>query len=137
MMFTTSKKQRPLTEQDREWRLPIKRRATDPHASAMVIRMNSTYLELVDGYHKNRGLMSVIGVFAFSLFGWFLVGLWFSIIFDHYLNPSWNGRDELEMVSASLAITVIMVLGSVGNDGCVIWNNNTYAVWRRSFCCFL
>ncbi|WP_196787272.1 DUF6708 domain-containing protein [Burkholderia stagnalis] len=117
-MFTTSKKQRPLTEQDREWHLPIKRRPADPHASAMVIKMNSTYIELVDGFHKNRGLMSIIGVFAFSLFGWFLVGLWFSIIFDHYLNPSWNGRDELEMVSASLAITVIMVLGMIG---CVVF----------------
>ncbi|MGZ2746677.1 DUF6708 domain-containing protein [Burkholderia stagnalis] len=113
-MFTTSKKQRPLTEQDCEWHLPTKQRAADPHASAMVIKMNSTYIELVDGFHKNRGLMSIIGVFAFSLFGWFLFGMWFSIIFDYYLNSSWDGHGELEMMSASLAITVIMVLGMIG-----------------------
>ncbi|WP_155754577.1 DUF6708 domain-containing protein [Burkholderia stagnalis] len=115
-MFTTSKKQRPLTEQDREWHLPINRRAGDPHASAMVIRMNSTYLELVDGYYSNRGLMSFIGLMMCGGFACTISLIWISIIFDHYLNPAWDRRNEWEMLSAvcfSTFLLLIFVGGSV------------------------
>ncbi len=71
-MFTTSRKQRLLNEEDHELNLSIRARIAEPHASARVIRMNSTYLELVDGFYANRGGMSLIGVvavaFAFSIF---------------------------------------------------------------------
>ncbi|WP_155696777.1 DUF6708 domain-containing protein [Burkholderia stagnalis] len=115
-MFTTSKKQRPLTEQDREWHLPINRRAGDPHASAMVIRMNSTYLELVDGYYSNRGLMSFIGLMMCGGFACTISLIWISVIFDHYLNPAWDRRNEWEMLSAvcfSTFLLLIFVGGSV------------------------
>ncbi|WP_155710260.1 DUF6708 domain-containing protein [Burkholderia stagnalis] len=115
-MFTTSKKQRPLTEQDREWHLPINRRAGDPHASAMVIRMNSTYLELVDGYYSNRGLMSFIGSMMCGGFACTISLIWISVIFDHYLNPAWDRRNEWEMLSAvcfSTFLLLIFVGGSV------------------------
>ena len=112
-MFTTSKKQRPLTEQDREWHLLIKQRVADPHASAMVIKMNSTYIELVDGFHKNRGLMSIIGIWAVGLFGWVLVKIWGSALFDFYLNSEWDRRDKWEMTAALFGITILMLFGVV------------------------
>ncbi|MCA8002594.1 DUF6708 domain-containing protein [Burkholderia metallica] len=109
-MFTTSKKQRLLTEQDREWYLSIKKRVADPHASMRVIRMNSTYLELVDGYCSNRGLMGVIGASAvFGLLG-MAAWIWSSVIFDYYLNPMWNRKNELEMMSSALFVTSVVAL---------------------------
>ncbi len=66
-MFTTSKKQRQLNEQDREWHLSINERAAEPHASARVIRMNAAYLEMVDGLYANRGGMSVMGIIFFGV----------------------------------------------------------------------
>ncbi|WP_155628972.1 DUF6708 domain-containing protein [Burkholderia stagnalis] len=114
MMFTTSKKQRPLTEQDREWCLPINRRAGDPHASAMVIRMNSTYLELVDGYYSNRGLMSFIGVFVFSIIAWFTMTIWGLVVCGSYFDPNWDGSDEFEMLATSIGLTVIQVFVLTG-----------------------
>jgi hypothetical protein len=113
-MFTTSKKQRPLTDQDRESHLSLHERAAEPHASGRVIRMNSTYLELVDGIYSNRGMMSSVGVFAFLLLLWFLTGLWNTIIFDNYLNPAWNHDDELAMMSASGSLTLMMLLFLLG-----------------------
>ncbi|WP_155696732.1 DUF6708 domain-containing protein [Burkholderia stagnalis] len=67
-MVTTLKKERPISAQDIEWHLSISKRVAEPHASAMVIRLNSTYLELVDGVYSNRGAMSQIGlIFIFAM----------------------------------------------------------------------
>jgi hypothetical protein len=126
-MFTTSKKQRPLTDQDRESHLQIKDRSREPHASGRVIRMNSTYLELVDGIYANRGMMSSFGVFAFSLLLWFLTGLWNMIIIENYLNPAWNHEDEVAMMSASLPLTLLMILFLAG----VVTFNRTIGEWFR------
>ncbi|WP_063888821.1 DUF6708 domain-containing protein [Burkholderia stagnalis] len=110
MMFTTSKKQRSLTEQDREWHLSIKQRVADPHASMRVIRMNSTYLELVDGYYSNRGLMGFIGASAVcGMFG-MAVWIWCSVIFDYYLMETWDRNGEFEMMSAVMFITIVAAL---------------------------
>ncbi|MBN3837039.1 DUF6708 domain-containing protein [Burkholderia sp. Ac-20344] len=106
-MFTTSKKQRLLTEQDREWHLSIKKRAADPHASMRVIRINSMYLELVDGYYTNRGLMSIIGGGAIFLFGWVIASTWYSVIFDYFLNERWDGREKFGMMSSAIFGTVL------------------------------
>ncbi|MBN3837735.1 DUF6708 domain-containing protein, partial [Burkholderia sp. Ac-20344] len=103
-MFTTSKKQRLLTEQDREWHLSIKQRAADPHASMRVIRMNSTYLELVDGYYANRGLMSIIGGGAVLLFLWMILSSWYSMVHDFFggdgsASNDWSERIFYEIIS--------------------------------------
>ncbi len=87
MMFTTDRKSRPLNDQDRAWHLDITRRAGEPHASGRVIRMNSTYLELVDGFYSNRGMMSAFGVFVVCLLTWFLGASWYWSIYDGFLNP--------------------------------------------------
>ncbi|WP_454756843.1 DUF6708 domain-containing protein [Cupriavidus campinensis] len=113
MMFTTSKKQRPLNNQDREWHLPIRQRRADPHASGFAIRMNSTYLELVDGLYSNRGGMSAVGIFGVSLTGAFLISLFHTVI-ARYLNPDWDHHDESEMLWATIICTVIVSLFITG-----------------------
>ncbi|KVO39286.1 hypothetical protein WT19_12115 [Burkholderia stagnalis] len=82
----------------------------------MAIRMNSTYLELVDGYHTNRGLMSIIGVLAFVLCAWFFYQLFSVAIFDHYMDQNWNRHDERRMLLAIGVCSLILlatILGSV------------------------
>ncbi|MDN7932760.1 hypothetical protein QZM52_15835 [Burkholderia metallica] len=108
-MFTTSKKQRPLTEQDREWRLSINKRIADPHALMRVIRTNSTYLELVDGYYGNRGLMGIIGFVAICVISGMDFWMLGASIIDSYLNSNWDRRDEFEMVAALIFITVMTI----------------------------
>ncbi|WP_174922901.1 DUF6708 domain-containing protein [Burkholderia metallica] len=115
-MFTTSKKQRPITEKDLEWHLPVKRREADPHASMRVIRMNSTYLELVDGYYSNRGGMGAIGLMACGSGIFFILMIWGSVLFDRYLNKNWDRREEWQMllvVSFSTLILLSLVIGSI------------------------
>ncbi len=113
-MFTTSKKQRQLNEQDREWHLSIHERAAEPHASGRVIRINSSYLEMVDGIYANRGGMSAVGLFGLALISWFMSSLWISVIFDNYLNPNWERNDEMQMILTVMLMTMICVLYVTG-----------------------
>ena len=126
-MFTTSKKQRQLDDQDRIWHLTIRENGNVPHASGRVIRMNSVYLELVDGMYSNRGMMSSFGVVVFSVLLWFLTQLWSNIIFGHYLNRAWNGEDELAMMGTSSSLTFMMLLFLLG----VVAFNRTIGEWFR------
>jgi len=80
-MFTTSKKQRPLTDPDREWHLPLHQSAAEPHASGRAIRMNSTYLELVDGIYANRGMMSAVGVSSVGALGLAVTEILYCVLF--------------------------------------------------------
>jgi hypothetical protein len=115
-MFTTSKKQRPLTDQDRESHFSLHERGSEPHASGRLIRMNSTYLELVDGIYSNRGIMSSIGTFAIGLFSLAQIYIVYSIIFDYYLNPQWDHREEWSMLSSagfSGLISAVVVVGFI------------------------
>jgi hypothetical protein len=93
-MFTTDRKLRPLNEDDRAWHLDIAKRTCEPHASGRVIRMNSTYLEMVDGFYSNRGMMSVVGIFAFIVLLTFLLAILYSTIFDFYLNADRDRSKE-------------------------------------------
>ena len=114
--MTILTKQRPLTEQDREWRLSLKQRVAEPHASDMVIRMNSTYLELVDGDYSNRGAMSIFGMFSVMLFAWVLYTIWHTVIFDNYLNVEWDRQDEFPMMVFSIGTSIgslLMIAGSL------------------------
>jgi hypothetical protein len=102
-MFTTDTKQRPLNEDDRAWHLDIAKRVGEPHASGRVIRMNSTYLELVDGIYSNRGMMSAFGVFVVCLFTWFLGDSWYWSIYDGFVNPE---RDHHNIFGTLIDITL-------------------------------
>ncbi|WP_174922367.1 DUF6708 domain-containing protein [Burkholderia metallica] len=84
--------------------MSIKQRAADPHASMMAIRLNSTYLELVDGYHSNRGLMSIIGSGAALLFLWAVLSGWYSMArdflgADRSASNDWSERIFYEIIS--------------------------------------
>jgi hypothetical protein len=126
-MFTTIKKQRPLTEQDRKSHFPIKDRSGEPHASGRAIRMNSTYLELVDGIYANRGMMSAVGIFAIGTILYAVIGVLYIVIFHSYLNPDWDRQDETEMllsVGFVFAVSFFFVAGLVAF-------NRTIGEWFR------
>jgi hypothetical protein len=125
-MFTTSKKQRPLTDQDREWHLPLHKRTAEPHASGRVIRINSTYLELVDGIYSNRGMMSAFGVFGAGLSAFVVISLLCTIV-THYLNPSWDRHDEFEMLSSTISGAVVLLFLILG----IVAFNRTIGEWFR------
>jgi hypothetical protein len=113
MMFTTSKKQRPLNDQDREWHVPIHDSAGEPHASGRAIRMNSSYLELVDGFYSNRGGMSAVGIFGVGISAFVLIFLVYTIV-AHYLDPNWDRHDESEMLFATIFGLILFSLLIVG-----------------------
>jgi len=108
------KKLRPLSDRDHEWHLSIFDSTVEPHASGRVIRMNSTYLELVDGFYANRGMLSVVGIFGVSILLIFLMVSWWSTYFDFYLNPNWDRHDEVQMLSFMGFATVIIGLFITG-----------------------
>lgn len=113
-MFTTSKKQRPLNDQDREWQLAVHQSEADPHASGFAIRMNSTYLELVDGLYANRGAMSVFGLFSIGLLMYALSAIFYSVIFLNYMDPNWDHHDESVMLWVTVPLTVLLLLFIAG-----------------------
>ncbi|WP_175050638.1 DUF6708 domain-containing protein [Paraburkholderia sediminicola] len=76
--------------------------------------MNSTYLELVDGLYANRGGMSLIGLFGAGLLSIFLFAMWWSTLFDFYLNPNWNHSDENAMLLSMGLVTVVSSLFILG-----------------------
>jgi len=81
-----------------------------------VIRMNSTYLELVDGDYSNRGAMSIFGMFSVMLFAWVLYTIWHTVIFDNYLNVEWDRQDEFPMMVFSIGTSIgslLMIAGSL------------------------
>ncbi|VWC09007.1 hypothetical protein BST28156_05263 [Burkholderia stagnalis] len=57
--------------------------------------------------------MSIIGIWAVGLFGWVLVKIWGSALFDFYLNSEWDRRDQWEMTAALFGITILMLFGVV------------------------
>ncbi|MDR5735837.1 hypothetical protein QCE47_26305 [Caballeronia sp. LZ025] len=111
----TFQKERPICEQDREWYLPISYSAGEPHASALAIRMNSTYLEMVDGYYANRGVMSAFSIFALSVGLGFLAMLLFSTAHD-YLDSSWNHNEDIPMFIATGSVATaysLLIFGTI------------------------
>jgi len=109
-MFTTSKNQRPLTDQDRLWNLSIRKRIAEPHASGRVIRMNSTYVELVDGIYSNRGMMSSVGVFGVGLITFAFIAFLYTVLFLKYSNPAWDHSDESETLLFMGFVTIVSAL---------------------------
>lgn len=113
IMFTTVKKERKLKDQERYNRLHLDRAVENPHAYGRVIRMNSTYLEIVDYMYKKRGMMSFFGIFAIGSIGLFVVFLLCGVI-SQYLDPNWDHHDESEMLWATLFMTIISSLFIIG-----------------------
>ncbi len=106
----TLRKQRSLTEQDRQWHLPIDKPAGKPHASGMVIHMNSTYLELVDGSYAGRGAMSAWGVFAVSLFLYALVAMAFSGLIRAFFAIDLDRPDRNWLLANMPPLAILMLL---------------------------
>lgn len=116
-LLTTQAKLRPITDRERGWRLPHGYRFPQMHASGCVIRINSTYLELVDGYFKNRGTMAAIGLYAVLLFSGALLAFWYSTFTDYFLKPQWHYSADPSanaMLMAMAAITSMAFCPIVG-----------------------
>jgi hypothetical protein len=109
-MFTTDRKLRPLSEDDRAWHLDITKRADEPHASGRVIRMNSTYLELVDGHYLNRGMMSAIGLFGVAVLVGLLLSDFYLILCDLFSNPEWDYENEIGQIVVAVYTTALVSL---------------------------
>jgi hypothetical protein len=125
-MFTTSKKSRPLNDEDRKWHLTTHQRAGEPHASGRVIRMNSTYVELVDGLYTNRGMMSAWGIFGVGLSAPVVILLLYTIV-THYLNPSWDRHDEVEMLASTISCAAVFLFLIMG----IVTFNRKIGEWFR------
>jgi hypothetical protein len=125
-MFTTTIKQRALNNQDIEWHLETDHRLGEPHASGRVIRMNSSYLELVDGLYSNRGMMSAWGLFGVGLSLPVIFILVYTIV-TFYLNPNWDRHDEVEMLASTIFCTVLFLLLIAG----IIAFNRNIGEWFR------
>ena len=126
-MFTTSKKERLLSDQDRDWHVAVNKRAAEPHGSGRVIRMNSIYLELVDGIYPNRGMMSSAGIFAVGMFLFAITAIAHGVIFGFYLNPDWDRHDEIPMLSSMGLVTITCALLLAG----VVAFNRNIGEWFR------
>lgn len=120
----TVRAERPLSELDRQWQLPIDQQAEKPHASDRVIRMNSTYLEMVDGNYEGRGAMSATGLFVLCIALWVIFSFW-SMAFSDLLNPHWNRDEILPMLSTTSALTVMSLLPAYG----IAWFNRRSGEW--------
>ena len=58
---------RPLSEQDRKYHLDQnKKLEVEPYSDLVVIRLNSTFMEVVDKFFQNKGFLSL---FAFIVAG--------------------------------------------------------------------
>lgn len=112
-MFTTIRKERKLKDQERLNHLKLDVYSADLNARNSVIRMNSTYLEIVDYMYKERGMMSIFGIFAIGSIGLFVVFLLFGVL-SKYLDPNWDHHDESEMLWATLFMTIISSLFIIG-----------------------
>ena len=126
-MFTTNKKLRFLSDQDRECHQSIDRPAADPHASGRVIQMNSTYLELVDGLYFNRGMMSAVGAFAVSACAFVVGVLAYAVIFRLYFDKNWDHHDEVSMLLSMGFVAIVSGLMGAG----VVAFNRAIGEWFR------
>ncbi|MGY0634591.1 DUF6708 domain-containing protein [Luteimonas sp. A478] len=73
---------RPLNNQDRNFHLDQDRRLdVKPYPDLMVIKLNSTYVEVVDKYFQGKGFLSLM-VLAFSIMVFVFGGAVFSTVVD-------------------------------------------------------
>ncbi|MEM5325044.1 DUF6708 domain-containing protein [Paraburkholderia sp. JHI2823] len=82
--------------------------------------MNSTYLEVVDGYYSNRGVMSVVGAFAAG------VGAVSIIVFlyrtaGNYFASDWDHRQDVPMFASLLYVNLLFSM--------LIWVSIAFNRW--------
>ena len=119
----TLREERPLTEQDRQWHLPIGQQAGIPHASDTVIRMNSTYLEMVDGNYEGRGVISATGMAVAGIPACGIIALFISSLRNHDFDKRMNTADwstalpysiSLYMLATIFILCVIFLIRHIG-----------------------
>lgn len=108
-MLKTSKLPRALKETDLESQLLINKKAGHADASNQVIRMNSTYLEIVDGQYAYRGIMGVFGIFSLAAGIWLFFVMVLSDI-SQYRDIYWDHHDEAAMLLC-LILPIIFIAG--------------------------
>lgn len=109
-MIYVDKKELALAEKDRDGHLSIRDRAGDPFAGGMVIRMNSTYLELVDAGYHGRGIATPFGLLPVSILLAIAWKLWYPLLLAIYSEPGWDIRNNWDHIFASSAATGIFSL---------------------------
>lgn len=68
---------RPLSEQDRKYHLDQnKKLEVEPYPDLVVIRLNSTFLEVVDKFFQNKGFLSLFAFAVVGVLSWFSVSIW-------------------------------------------------------------
>lgn len=106
---------RPLTEQEKQNHLKQKERLTvEPHYQLSVIKLNSTYLESVDKWYGDKGLITAIGLISillFSGFGFAVVGLMLSKGFSTIRAAS-TGNDFF-FHAAMITLILLPVVGGL------------------------
>ena len=104
---------RPLSKQDFKYHLDQgKRLDVNPYADLMVIKLNSTYLEVVDKYFQGKGFLSLM-VLASSIVVFVFGGAIFSVVADEIVKVD---PDETH-VNFGVVMGAVAVLFGLG----VIW----------------
>ena len=74
---------RPLTENEKTHQLKQKQRlGAEPHYQFSVIKLNSTYLETVDKWYGDKGLITLIGLALLSMFGVFVAPMAIGMVLE-------------------------------------------------------
>ncbi|WP_155696537.1 DUF6708 domain-containing protein [Burkholderia stagnalis] len=76
--------------------------------------MNSSYLEIADGFYSNRGMMCAFGLFAMVMFASSIVAIWHALIFSFYLNDGWDRRDEVAVLFCFSVLSIFLLILMVG-----------------------
>lgn len=115
---------RPLTEQDRKYHLDQdKRLDVDPYPDLMVVKLNSTYVEVVDKYFQGKGLLSLMAVTFFAIIIAFAVAISISAMNppSHIPSPEEHARFGFIMA----AVSALFAFGLVWFSR-VEWGGYTY-----------
>ena len=122
----TLREERMLTARERQWHLLAERQAAKPHACDRVIRMNSTYLEMVDGGYKGRGAISATGLVILCIELWFIFSIW-GLAVSRLLDSHRNHEQAMPMFSALFLMTTICLLPAIG----ITWLSRSTGEWFR------
>ncbi len=100
---------RPLTEDERADQLKQKQKLKDvePHYNLSVIRINSTYLEIVDKFYVWKGMMFFIGMFFVIL----VSGFYLITIIDLIPKLGESGQEDLPLVLAAMTVMCLPFIG--------------------------
>lgn len=89
-LFPKYKMNRPLNDEEKKYQLyqnkPVELKSNDELASdASVIKINSTYLEMVDKYYGQKGFVSIFAAFGIGILSYMFVAMVFiSMTREHF-----------------------------------------------------